>query len=204
MSEGRNQYSAGHSARRRKFVLEYCSNGFRGSAAAIKAGYSKSSARQIAHVLLTQDDILRQVKEVTAKHFDRAQMGADETLARLSSMARADVRKFVDDDGNIIPVQDLDDDIARCVKKFKVTTITTTKGDQVTETETTELDVEARAPALAILARHHRLVEETPPPAPPPAALTPSDMIEMARRAAFLLARANAQVLDATPVTPEA
>jgi len=45
----------------RKFILTYCSNGYNGSQAAIKAGYAKHSARITASKLLTKSNIKKEV-----------------------------------------------------------------------------------------------------------------------------------------------
>lgn len=193
---------SGASARRRKFILEYVSNGFRGAPAAVAAGYSRKTAKSIASELLTFPDVARQVAELKAQYFDSAEMGAKETLARLANLARSDIRQFVDDKGNQIPIHELDEDIARCVKRVKVLKTTHTKGEAVTETEVTVVDIEARTPALAILARHHRLVEEPPPAPPPAAALAPTDLIELARRTAFMLMRANSMIVETVVAPP--
>ena len=47
--------------------LEYFKNGGNGAAAAVKAGYSDRSARQIASRLLTRDDIQLYLHELQAK-----------------------------------------------------------------------------------------------------------------------------------------
>lgn len=49
------------------FCLEYFKNGGNGAAAAVKAGYSDRSARQIASRLLTRDDIQLYLQELQAK-----------------------------------------------------------------------------------------------------------------------------------------
>lgn len=197
---GQNGLSiSGSSARRRRFAAEYVRNGFRGAAAAIKAGYSRASARSIASELLTFPDVAQRVKELTEAALSRAEMGAQETIAQLSRIARADIRGLVDDEGNLVPIQDLDDDIARAVRKVTVNKTVHTKGGAVTETETTQLDLEGRVPALQILARYHRLVSDEPP-APPAAAvganLTVQDRIELARRIAFALTKVDAETLE--------
>jgi phage terminase small subunit len=188
-------FQGGASARRRRFAAEYVRNGFRGTAAAIKAGYSPKSARFIASELLANPNIAQQVRELTQLEFDQAQMNANEVLARLASIARADFRKFVDDDGKFIPVQDLDSDIAGAVKEVRVTRARLVKGVDMTETETTVLKVEGRVPALQLLARYHRLIEADPAPImPAPGQLDIQARIELARRIAFALTRASAQL----------
>lgn len=191
-------FIGGASARRRRFAAEYVRNGFRGGAAAIKVGYSKKSAASIASDLIALPEVSERIRALTEGQFERAEMGAKETIARISSIARSDVRKFVDDEGNLIAVQDLDDDIARAVKKVTVTKRVSTKGDNTDETETTVLEVEGRVPALTLMARYHRMISDQPaaPAAPSVDALTAQDKIELARRIAFALTRVNAETIE--------
>lgn len=49
------------------FCLEYFKNGGNGAAAAVKAGFSARSARQIASRLLTRDDVQMYLYELQAK-----------------------------------------------------------------------------------------------------------------------------------------
>ena len=56
-----------------RFVQEYLNNGFNGTQAAIKAGYSEKSARQIAEETLTKPYIREKIekyKENTEKKFE--------------------------------------------------------------------------------------------------------------------------------------
>jgi hypothetical protein len=56
-------------------------------------------------------------------------MDADEILARIAAVARADVRKLFDDSGKRIPIVDLDDDIARAIQFVEV--VRSGKGEQI-------------------------------------------------------------------------
>jgi phage terminase small subunit len=174
-------------ARRRKFVLEYCRNGFRASAAAVKAGYSEKSARYIGSQLLNDPDIVKHIKELTRKQFKALQMDAEETLVRIAAVARADVRKLFDDSGKLIPTIDLDDDIARAVQSVDI--VRKGDGEQVVKVK-----LEPRLPTLQLLARHHRLVEDQP--IVNVQEDVPIDEIELARRVAFALSKAAAVTLD--------
>lgn len=78
------------------FIEEYltCWNA---TQAAIKAGYSERSARQIGSRLLTDDDIAEAIKTRMAEKA----MSADEVLLRLADHARSSMDDFVDINGNI-------------------------------------------------------------------------------------------------------
>jgi len=127
-------------------------------------------------------------------------MDTEETLARIAAVACADVRKLFDDSGELIPIVDLDDQIARAIESVEV--VRSGKGEQIQAT--VQIKLAPRMPALALIARHHRLVEDQPV-VQINAQLDPQDEIDLARRIPFALAkavtldaRANAQMLELT------
>jgi phage terminase small subunit len=95
-------------ARQQRFVEEYCAH-FNGTRAAIAAGYSKRSAREIASENLTKPNIARAVKE----RLDSLVMSAEEATRRLEEMAKADLEPFfvekeIERDGEVIKYMALD------------------------------------------------------------------------------------------------
>lgn len=84
------------------FITEYMINGYNATQA-YKKVYPKSTyeaARRSASDLLTNPDI----KEAVAKEFDKKVMKREEVLSRLSDMARASHRPFIEineDDGSV-------------------------------------------------------------------------------------------------------
>ena len=58
------------------FIREYCKNGFNGTKAAIKAGYSKNSAKEIASQNLTKLNIKNEIK----KYLDEVLQDYKDTL----------------------------------------------------------------------------------------------------------------------------
>jgi len=71
------------SKKRELFVIEYLID-FNGSAAAIRAGYSPHSARQIAHKLLQLPEVQERIQEL----LDEKMMDANEALISISELAR--------------------------------------------------------------------------------------------------------------------
>jgi phage terminase small subunit len=185
-----NSVGGGVAKRRKRFAIEYCRNGFRGPAAAIAAGFSENGARNRAYLLLQDDDVRRQIKELTGKAFDRAEMGAQETISRISRIARSDIRHVQDAAGRYLHPNDLDDEGAACIAGIEIE-------DDGEGGTIRKVKLRDPMPALVALAKYHRVIEEQPAPAPV-IAMTKQGMIELARRTAFMLSRANAQVLEAT------
>jgi phage terminase small subunit len=69
-------------ARRSRFVVEYLRD-MNGTKAAIRAGYSKSCARQIASRLLSQADMRSDIKSAMAERAKRTEWTADRVLEQL-------------------------------------------------------------------------------------------------------------------------
>lgn len=75
--------------RRARFVKEYLID-LNGAKAAIRAGYSDTSARQIAAELLKVQDISDAIASAMEKRAQRLELTADDVLKRWWSMANAD------------------------------------------------------------------------------------------------------------------
>jgi phage terminase small subunit len=75
------------SAKRRKFVEEYCID-FNASAAAVRAGYSKRCARQLGSRLLTYVDIAEAVTQRAHKLQERAEVTVEEILRFWAELLR--------------------------------------------------------------------------------------------------------------------
>lgn len=77
-------------SKEQRFLAEYFHD-FNGTQAAIRAGYSERSARQIASRLLSKANIARAIKEKISERV----MSADETLYRLAAIARGTIEPFI-------------------------------------------------------------------------------------------------------------
>jgi len=69
--------------------------------AAIEAGYSPKTAKQIGSRLLTNVDIASRVEKRTEKIMQSAKMEADEVLERMAAIARGNIGQFIDVNGDI-------------------------------------------------------------------------------------------------------
>ncbi|MEJ2896238.1 terminase small subunit [Bordetella avium] len=97
-------------AKQRRFVDEYLVD-LNATQAAIRAGYSKKTARQIGEENLSKPDIAKAVQEAQAARSKRTEITQDMVLRELAKIGFADIRKVVnwgsttlqagvDDDGN--------------------------------------------------------------------------------------------------------
>lgn len=101
-------------AKQRRFVDEYIKD-LNASQAAIRAGYSAISARNISSSLMTKANIQQEIAERMGKRSERTAITADRVLQELARLAFLDVRKAYTPDGALKPIHELDDDTAAAI-----------------------------------------------------------------------------------------
>lgn len=84
----------GLTAKQERFVAEYLID-LNATQAAIRAGYSKKTAKQMGAENLTKPDIAAAVAESQQKRSERTQITQDRVLAEYAKLAFADIRKAV-------------------------------------------------------------------------------------------------------------
>ncbi|SLM47399.1 putative Terminase small subunit [Nitrospira japonica] len=103
----------------RRFVEEYVID-FNGAQAAIRAGYSKKTARQIGQRLLTNVDITKAIEQ-RMRHFTmQCELKTEAILRQLTRICFSDIRKIFDSDGKPLKLHQLDDDTAAAVSSMEV------------------------------------------------------------------------------------
>ncbi|MFT8276112.1 terminase small subunit [Kerstersia gyiorum] len=80
--------------KQRRFVEEYLVD-LNATQAAIRAGYSKKTARQIGEENLSKPDIAKAVQEAQARRSERTEITQDMVLRELAKIGFADIRKVV-------------------------------------------------------------------------------------------------------------
>jgi len=97
---------AGLTDKQELFCQEYLID-LNASQAAIRAGYSKNTSRQIASELLTKLNIQDRLAELSKDRRERLKVDADWVLARLVEEANADLSDLVEgDEGRVKPVHE--------------------------------------------------------------------------------------------------
>lgn len=171
------------------FVQEYLKDR-NATQAAIRAGYSKATARQIGARLLRHVHIREACEEAQKQHLARIQaetgISLERTLKEIARLAYFDARKLFDQDGHPIPINLLDDDTAAAIAGLKIVT----KGNSdMGLGEITEYKVSEKKGALDMLMKNlggYEADKDKPPTPGPQATMTPN---EIARRIAFALAQ---------------
>lgn len=92
-------------AKQSRFVEEYLKD-LNATQAAIRAGYSERSARQVAEALLSKPHIAAAVTALQAARTQRTQIDADYVLMRLVEIDQMDVLDIMAEDMSLKPVSE--------------------------------------------------------------------------------------------------
>ena len=137
--------------RQAMFVSEILVDG-NASAAAKRAGYSERTARQIGDENLSKPDIAEAIAKAQAKRLERNEVSADRVIAELARVAFFDVRKLLNADGTMKPLDELDDDTAAVIAGLDLAEICDGDGNVVGVLK--KLKICEKLGALDKLARH--------------------------------------------------
>jgi len=91
-----------------QFIAEYVVD-FNGAQAAIRAGYSKRTARIKASQLLARPEIKAAVAAQAQQKADQRDLEADAVVERLSQIAFGDIRQLFDETGRLKKVTEIVD-----------------------------------------------------------------------------------------------
>lgn len=80
--------------KQKKFCVEYLID-LNATQAAIRAGYSKKTARSLGQRLLTYVDVRNHIKDLRAKYFKKGIMTVEEVEYRLSKAGRGELKEEV-------------------------------------------------------------------------------------------------------------
>ncbi|EDM71422.1 Terminase small subunit [Roseobacter sp. AzwK-3b] len=100
-----NQAKTKLTAKQERFVAEYLID-LNATQAAIRAGYSKKTARQAGAENLSKPDIADAVATAKAERAERTEINADWVLRRLADEVTADLADLYDEAGAIKPIHE--------------------------------------------------------------------------------------------------
>ena len=96
---------AGLRGKQQRFVEEYLID-LNATQAAIRAGYSEKTAKEIGSENLTKPNIAKAIQEAQSKRTEETQIDSAYVLKRLVEIDQMDVLDIMDDDGNVKPLRD--------------------------------------------------------------------------------------------------
>lgn len=151
----------GMTARQQLFVIEYLKNPV-GKEAAERAGFKSPAA---AAVKLLDGKQYPQVCEAILQGMEekrkKSTIEAHHIVEELAKVGFLNVKRLFDKEGSLLPVHELPDDVACCVKEFKVSQRVGmgAKGEQV-KVRTVEVKLHDKLNALQQLANHLGFLKE--------------------------------------------
>jgi phage terminase small subunit len=147
------------------FCKEYVVD-FNGTQAAIRAGYSKKTANEIARKLLTKVDIQNEIQKLTKKRADRVEKTGDDVVRLLWKMAGLDLADYVSvvDGGEVqaIPFDQLPEGATKLISEIEEKSVIKESADGQTLTKFSNLKYKLpeKTKCLEMLGRHYGLFND--------------------------------------------
>lgn len=146
--------------KQRRFCEEYLID-LNATQAAIRAGYSKDSAMEQGYQLLQKTSVSEFIQERQKQLQNKLHISQERVLQEYAKIAFADPRKFFDNAGNPMRIEDLDDDTAGALAGFEVVVDKTEKDDETfEESATKKIKFWDKRKALEDLAKHLGMFEK--------------------------------------------
>ena len=120
--------------------------------AAIRAGYSPKTARDIGPKLLRRPAIQTAIATRLAERSQRVEVQQDRVLLEIARLAFNDPRRAFDANGALLPIQDWPDETAAAIASIKINEIKDADGAVVGETK--EIRFWDKGKQLELAARH--------------------------------------------------
>lgn len=111
-----------------ELFCQYFVTHFNGFKAAYEAGYAKPSAATTASNLLKKAHIIERIGELNKKTVDKIELTRDMITKELMKVGFSNIKNFVDDDGNVKPIGQLEDDHAAVIGSLEIDSIYDKKG----------------------------------------------------------------------------
>lgn len=122
--------------------------------AAIRAGYSRKTAKSIGAENLTKPAIAAAIQAAQAAHLTGANITAQRVLAELARIGFSDVRRVFGDKGTLRDAGEWDDDIAAAVSGVDVVESRSGSGEDAELYYTKKIKLWDKNTALGNLAKH--------------------------------------------------
>lgn len=138
------------------FCKEYIID-FNATQAAIRAGYSQDSAGSIGGENIQKPEIQHYIQELKERRSKRLDISADKILIELSKVAFSDLRKFYGVDGQLLPIQSIDDDCAGAIsllKSYEEKVQGVDSDDEIIQGTNKEIKLYDKLKALELLGKH--------------------------------------------------
>lgn len=108
--------------KQKRFVDEYLVD-LNATQAAIRAGYSKKTARSSGQRMLTNVDIADAIASAKKERSERTEITIDRVVRELARLGLSDVRKLFDHTGQLKSISELADDTAAMIASIDVSVV---------------------------------------------------------------------------------
>jgi phage terminase small subunit len=181
--------------KRDRFVEEYLVD-LNATQAAIRAGYSEKTARSQGQRLLTKVDIQAAIQIAEQERSERTEIDQDRVLREQARIGFSDIRQLFDERGNLKPIQALPDDVAAAISSIEVVAKNTGKDSEGNPRVEYVYRIRLwdKRGALSDISKHLGMFVERHEIASrggEPIKSSEEETIRLARRAAYLLAKAD-------------
>jgi phage terminase small subunit len=147
-------------AKQERFCQEYVVDS-NATQAAIRVGFSKKTANVQAARLLTNVNIRNRIKELQQELQMKTSVTAERVINELAKIAFADARSFFDSNGNLIPIEQLDEGAAGALSSFEVSIEKSAIEEETFEQSSTKkIRLWDKVKALESLGKHLGIFEE--------------------------------------------
>lgn len=141
------------------FAKEYIID-FNATRAAKAAGYSERSAHVIGCKLLKKDKVREYIQEEMDKRCGRLEVTADRVLLELARISFLDPRTMFDDNGDLLPIAEMDDDAAAAISGLEIKENWSGRGDNAVAYLTKKMKLVDKKGSLDLLGKHLKLWTE--------------------------------------------
>ena len=145
--------------KQKRFVAEYRKD-FNATQAAIRAGYSARNAESIGYQLLQKTPVSEAIRKATERGLAKLEITGDRVLQELAKLSFSDVRALFDDQGRLLPVHMLPDNIAASISSVEVVTSRIPGTDPVEVEHTSKIKLWDKKGSLELLGKNLKLWKE--------------------------------------------
>ncbi len=149
MTDKPKNKGSGLTKKQEQFCKEYIID-LNATQAAIRAGYSKKTARIQASQNLAKVNIQQYLQTLMDKRSKKLELTAENVLKEISKLAFSNINRLYDENGNLMPVNKLDNDVSASIQEVTQDEI----GESVTKRKYKLADKRA---SLELLGRHLKL-----------------------------------------------
>ena len=136
--------------KRKRFCEEYMID-LNGTQAAIRAGYSKKTAVEQASRLLSFVNVRDHIVKLREAQKERTDITADRVLKELALIGFLDIREAFDEDGNLLSIKEMPEDVARAIGGLEITQI---KSKELEFESLKKIKLIDKKGALELIGRH--------------------------------------------------